>query len=176
METRISIPTRPERKFVHKDLVIDSWDKIKSLFENLLQREIKSVNNLEKWMLDRSELEAVLEEDMAWRYIKMNIDTTDKNLADKFHFWIKEISPNTAPYSHKLNLKLVNSPFLKELNQEKYRVYLRSVNKQIEIFREENIPLFTEMQAKQQEYGAISARMSIAVSYTHLTLPTKLEV
>ena len=170
METRISIPTRPERKFVHKDLVIDSWDKIKSLFENLLQREIKSVNNLEKWMLDRSELEAVLEEDMAWRYIKMNIDTTDKNLADKFHFWIKEISPNTAPYSHKLNLKLVNSPFLKELNQEKYRVYLRSVNKQIEIFREENIPLFTEMQAKQQEYGAISARMSIEFDGKKLTM------
>ena len=170
METRISIPTRPERKFVHKDLVIDSWDKIKSLFDNLLQREIKSVNNLEKWMLDRSELEAVLEEDMAWRYIKMNIDTTDKNLADKFHFWIKEISPNTAPYSHKLNLKLVNSPFLKELNQEKYRVYLRSVNKQIEIFREENIPLFTEMQAKQQEYGAISARMSIEFDGKKLTM------
>ena len=170
METRISIPTRPERKFVHKDLVIDSWDKIKSLFENLLQREIKSVNNLEKWMLDRSELEAVLEEDMAWRYIKMNIDTTDKNLADKFHFWIKEISPNAAPYSHKLNLKLVNSPFLKELNQEKYRVYLRSVNKQIEIFREENIPLFTEMQAKQQEYGAISARMSIEFDGKKLTM------
>jgi oligoendopeptidase F len=170
MATKISIPTRPKRKFVHKNLVIDSWGKIKSLFDDLVQRDINSVNNLEKWMLDRSELEAVLEEDMAWRYIKMNIDTTDKNLADKFHFWIKEISPNMAPYSHKLNLKLVKSPFLKELNQEKYRIYLRSINKQIEIFREENIPLFTEMQAKQQEYGAISAQMSIEVDGKKLTM------
>jgi oligoendopeptidase F len=170
MATKISIPTRPKRKFVHKNLVIDSWGKIKSLFDDLVQRDINSVNNLEKWMLDRSELEAVLEEDMAWRYIKMNIDTTDKKLADKFHFWIKEISPNMAPYSHKLNLKLVKSPFLKELNQEKYRIYLRSINKQIEIFREENIPLFTEMQAKQQEYGAISAQMSIEVDGKKLTM------
>ena len=29
---------------------------------------------------------------------------------------------------------------------------MRGVKKSIEIFREENIPLFTEMEAKQQEY------------------------
>ena len=170
MNNTISIPTRPIRKFVPEDLIIDSWDKIKSLFDNLVEREISSGKELEKWMLDRSELEAVLEEDMAWRYIKMNIDTTDKALGERFSFWIKEISPNTAPYSQKLNLKLVNCPYLKELDQEKYRIYLRSVKKQIEIFREENIPLFTIMEEKQQEYGAISAKMSIEVDGEKMTM------
>ena len=170
MQTTISIPTRPKRKFVSENLVIDSWKKIKSLFDNLVEREISSVTDLEKWMLDRSELEAVLEEDMAWRYIKMNIDTTDKKLGERFSFWIKEIAPKTAPYSHKLNLKLVESPFLKDLEREKYRIYLRSVNKKIEIFREENIPLFTTMEQKQQEYGAISAKMSIQVNGEKLTM------
>ena len=170
MNNTISIPTRPIRKFVPEDLIIDSWDKIKSLFDNLVEREISSGKELEKWMLDRSELEAVLEEDMAWRYIKMNIDTTDKELGERFSFWIKEISPNTAPYSQKLNLKLVNCPYLKELDQEKYRIYLRSVNKQIDIFREENIPLFTIMEEKQQEYGAISAKMSVEVDGEKLTM------
>ena len=80
MQTTIAIPTRPKRKFVSENLVIDSWKKIKSLFDDLVEREISSVTDLEKWMLNRSELEAVLEEDMAWRYIKMNIDTTDKEL------------------------------------------------------------------------------------------------
>jgi oligoendopeptidase F len=170
MQNTISIPTRPARKFVPEDLVIDSWDKIKSLFDNLVQREISSATELEQWMLDQSELSAVLEEDMAWRYIKMNIDTTDKKLGERFSFWIKEISPNTAPYSHKLNVKLVESPYLKELDQEKYRIYLRSVKKQIEIFREENIPLFTIMEEKQQEYGAISAKMSIEVDGEKMTM------
>ena len=170
MNNTISIPTRPIRKFVPEDLIIDSWDKIKSLFDNLVEREISSGKELEKWMLDRSELEAVLEEDMAWRYIKMNIDTTDKELGERFSFWIKEISPNTAPYSQKLNLKLVNCPYLKELDQEKYHIYLRSVNKQIDIFREDNIPLFTIMEEKQQEYGAISAKMSVDVDGEKLTM------
>ena len=170
MESTITIPTRPIRKFVPEDLVINSWDKIKSLFDNLVDREISNVLELEQWMLDQSELSAVLEEDMAWRYIKMNIDTTDKELGERFSFWIKEISPNTAPYSHKLNLKLVKSPYLKDLDQEKYRIYLRSVKKQIEIFREENIPLFTTMEEKQQEYGAISAKMSIEVDGEKMTM------
>ena len=163
-------PTRPIRKFVPEDLVINSWNKIKSLFDNLVDREISSALELEQLMLDQSELSAVLEEDMAWRYIKMNIDTTDKELGEQFSFWIKEISPNTAPYSHKLNLKLVNSPYLKDLDQEKYRIYLRSVKKQIEIFREDNIPLFTTMEEKQQEYGAISAKMSIEVDGKKMTM------
>tara|TARA_B110000196_G_scaffold190798_1_gene163492 strand:- start:1444 stop:3165 length:1722 start_codon:yes stop_codon:yes gene_type:complete len=170
MQTTIAIPIRQKRKFVSENLVIDSWGKIKSLFDNLVEREISNANELEKWMLDRSELEAVLEEDMAWRYIKMNIDTTDKKLGERFSFWIKEIAPKTAPYSHKLNLKLVESPFLKDLEREKYRIYLRSVNKKIEIFREENIPLFTTMEQKQQEYGAISAKMSIEVNGEKLTM------
>jgi oligoendopeptidase F len=170
MENMIAIPTRPIRKFVPEDLVINSWDKIKSLFDNLVNRPISTVLELEQWMVDQSELSAVLEEDMAWRYIKMNIDTTDKELGEQFSFWIKEISPNTAPYSHKLNLKLVNSPYLKDLDKEKYRIYLRSVKKQIEIFREENIPLFTTMEEKQQEYGAISAKMSIKVDGEKITM------
>ena len=170
MENKIAIPTRPIRKFVPEDLVINSWNKIKSLFDNLVNREISSSLELEQLMLDQSELSAVLEEDMAWRYIKMNIDTTDKELGEQFSFWIKEISPNTAPYCHKLNLKLVNSPYLKDLDQEKYRIYLRSVKKQIEIFREDNIPLFTTMEEKQQEYGAISAKMSIEVDGEKMTM------
>ncbi len=170
MGNTISIPTRPIRKFVPEDLVINSWNKIKSLFDNLDDREINSVLELEQWMLDQSELSAVLEEDMAWRYIKMNIDTNDQELGEQFSFWIKEISPKTAPYSHKLNLKLVSSPYLKDLEKEKYRIYLRSVKKQIEIFREDNIPLFTTMEEKQQEYGAISAKMSIEVDGKKMTM------
>ncbi len=170
MLKQISIPRPKIRKFVPEDLVIESWETIESLFENLIQRKIKSVSDLEKWMLDRSELEAVLEEDLGWRYIKMNINTTDKKLAERFHFWIKEISPNIAPYSHKLNLKLVNNSFLKDLDKEKYKIYLRSVNNQIQIFRKENIPLFTEMEAKQQEYGAISAKMNIDHNGEKLTM------
>ena len=95
MQTTIAIPTRPKRKFVSENLVIDSWGKIKSLFDNLVERKISNANELEKWMLDRSELEAVLEEDMAWRYIKMNIDT---DLQYAFTVGIRDYMKSKADY------------------------------------------------------------------------------
>ncbi len=166
----INIPTRPVRQFIAEDLVVDAWGKIESYFQDLLDRKIDSAQSLEKWMLDRSELEAVLEEEQAWRYINMNIDTRDEALGNAFAFWVKEISPNVAPYSHKLNVKLVESPFLNELDQEKYRIYLRGLKKAIEIFREENIPLFTEMETKQQEYGAMAAKMTVEIDGEKMTM------
>ena len=161
---------KPNRRYISDNLKIDSWDTIDSIFIELLNREINSVSDLEKWLLDNSELSAVLEEDMAWRYIKMNIDTTNVELQNDFNFWIKEISPNVAPYAQKLNLKLINSSYLDLLDNNKYRIYLRGVKNQIEIYREENIPLLVKLQEKQQLFGATSAKMTIEHNGETLTL------
>lgn len=166
----INIPTRPIRSFISNDLVIDSWSKLEIYFQHLLDASVNNVSELEQWMRNRSELESVMEEDMAWRYIKMNIDTSDKKLAQDFSFWIKEISPKVAPYSHQLNKKVYDSPFLKDLDTDKYFIYLRGLKKSIEIYREENIPLFVEMETKQQEYGAIAAKMSVEIDGESMTM------
>ena len=91
------LPTRAKRRFLPDDFDIDSWKKLEPFFDNLKNRIIGSVEDLENWILDRSELEAILEEDMAWRYIKMNIDTTDEQLSESFNFFVTEIEPCIAP-------------------------------------------------------------------------------
>ena len=52
----IKIPNKPIREFVSENLIIDSWEKIQPLFDDLIERKINNVNELEKWMSDRSEL------------------------------------------------------------------------------------------------------------------------
>lgn len=166
----INIPTRPLRTFVSNDLKVDSWSKLQQYFQDLLDATITNVSELENWLHNRSELESVMEEELAWRYIRMNIDTTDEKLAKDFSFWITEISPNVAPYSHQLNKKVYDSPFLKELDNQKYFIYLRKLKQEIKIYREENIPLFVEMETKQQEYGAIAAKMSVEIDGESMTM------
>ena len=58
------------RSFVDENLLIDSFESVEKYMNELLNREISSPEELKKWLKDKSELEAVLEEDMAWRYIK----------------------------------------------------------------------------------------------------------
>ena len=101
-------PKRPKRQFIDEDLNVKSWSQIERYFQTLLDTKHQSVDDLEQWMLHRSELEAVLEEEQAWRYIKMNIDTTDETLSKSFQFWITEIAPKVAPYTHQLNLKVAH--------------------------------------------------------------------
>ncbi|MFN5844851.1 MAG: M3 family oligoendopeptidase, partial [Flavobacteriia bacterium] len=89
---------KPTRSFVSEELVLDSFEVIKPYFENLLNREIIVSADFEKWLNDKSELEAILEEDAAWRYIKMTIDTRDEALTNSYTFFVTKIQPELAPY------------------------------------------------------------------------------
>ncbi|MDB5222626.1 MAG: oligoendopeptidase family, partial [Chitinophagaceae bacterium] len=159
-----------ERHFLPKDLVVDKWETIEPYFKELLERKIQSKKNLEKWLTDMSELEAVISEDSCWRQIKMTCDTTDKSLEEAFNFFCMQIQPMIQPYADALNKKLINSPVTKELEPEKYFTYLRSVKKSIELFREENIQLQSELAVMQQQYGVITGSMLIEVNGVEYTL------
>ena len=63
-----------------------------------------------------------------------------------------------------------NSPFINELDKDKYFTYLRSIRKSIELFREENIPIQSELAVLQQQYGMISGKMTIDVNGKEYTL------
>ncbi|MBI1288640.1 MAG: M3 family oligoendopeptidase [Flavobacteriales bacterium] len=170
MQKEAVIPTRPIRKYVPETFKVESWETLLPMFEELSDRALNSVEELEDWIHDLSELEAVLSEETAWRYIRMSIDTTNEEYAKAFDFMVSEIDPKTAPYSDKFNKKLIDSPFCKELDQEKYAIFLRSLKMQIKLFREESIPLFTTLQQLQQRYGTITGGMCIEHNGQQLTL------
>ena len=159
-----------ERKFVPKDLVVNNWESIEPYFKELLERKITSTQRLKMWLADMSELEAVINEDASWRQIKMTCDTTNKQLEESFNFFCMEIQPKIQPYADALNKKLINSPFINELEADKYFTYLRTVKKNIELFREENIPLQAELAVLQQQYGIITGKMMIEVNGQEYTL------
>lgn len=138
--------------------------------KNLLERNIDKKEDLEKWLKDQSELEALVNEDACWRQIKMTCDTENKSLEEAFTFFCMEIQPKIQPYSDALNRKLVDHPLIKELDAEKYFTYLRSIRKSIELFREENIPLQAELSVMQQQYGVISGKMTVTVNGEEYTL------
>lgn len=161
-----------EKKIHHylpQDLNID-WGNLSPIFDELLGRDIDSVAALEQWLQDKSELEAALEEDFAWRYIKMTCDTANEDLVKSFQYFATEIEPKMAPLNNDLNKKLIDSPFVKDLNQDEYFVYLRGVKKALALFREENIPLLTTIQVEQQKYQGITGAMSVTLNGQEYTL------
>jgi oligoendopeptidase F len=146
------------------------WETLEPFFKELCDRPINSIEELEKWLHDRSELEAAVEEDFAWRYIRMTCDTTSEELLQNFQYFATEIEPKIAPFSNELNKKLVASEWTDKLNHEKYFIYLRGVEKSLELFREENIAIQTEIQVEQQKYQSITGSMSVQIDDKEFTL------
>lgn len=160
------------RTYVASDFTCNDWEQVEHYLKELSSREWADKAAFEQWLKDKSEFEAVLEEDMAWRYIRMTIDTTDEEKSEAYRFFVTEIQPNLSPYEDRLNRKMMDSPWIDELSQqEAYAIYFRSVRTALELFREENIPLETEINTLSQEYGAISGRQTIEYEGKTLTMP-----
>lgn len=164
----LTINKKP-RTYIPKDLKME-WDNLSPILDELLKREINNVEELEKWLKDKSELEAALEEDFAWRYIKMSCDTANEGLVKDFQYFATEIEPKISPLANELNKKFSESPFIEELDQDKYFVYIRAIKKALELYREENIELFTQLQVTQQKYQGITGSMSVVINGQEYTL------
>lgn len=153
---------KPTRSFVEQGFDVTTWEDLQPYFESLLSRQINSKEELLQWLKDQSELEAVLEENAAWRYIRMTVDTRDKNLSDAYTYFISEIQPKIAPYEDKLNRKLIESIYIEELSKEEaYSLLFKRIQRSIELFREENIPILAKTTEEAQKYGALSAAQTI---------------
>jgi len=159
-----------QRHYVPQSFTVSSWALLKPFYDELLQRTLSSEKELEQWLIDISELSSVVSEDMAWRYIKMTCDTASEELRNSFNDFVTNIEPNISPIANDLNKKLIDCEFSKNLPKETYFVYIRAVEKSILLFREINIPIKTELQQKEQEFGAINGAQTITYAGEEMTL------
>jgi len=159
-----------QRNYVKSDFTVTTWDLLKPYFEELEKRTINSATELEKWLKDYSELSAVVSENMAWRYIKMTCDTANTELRDSFNDFVQNIEPHMAPIANDLNKKLMETSFKDSLTKTGYDIYLRGIKNSIDLFREENIPLNTQLQELEQQFGEINGAQSIEYNGEKITL------
>ncbi|MDP8238048.1 MAG: M3 family oligoendopeptidase [Candidatus Hatepunaea meridiana] len=165
VENRLNKLTRPSkeypRSFVPDDLDFSEWENLEPLYKNLLDRKLDSKEALEQWFLDSSELSAVVSEEGSRRHIANTCATNDDKLEKAHLHFVQNIVPKIEPFGNDLNLKLLDCPHLKELDQNRYEVYIRDCRNDIELFCEENIPIQVEIAKLSQEYNKIFGSMTV---------------
>jgi oligoendopeptidase F len=169
--TALEIPVRPKRHFVGEDFNVTTWEALKPYFDSLLDRQINSAIELKQWLKDRSELESILSENMGWRYIKMTCFTENEEYRNAYQYFVEHIQPQMAPVADKLNKKCFDNPHIDELSAlEGYDLLVRNLKKEIEIFEEKNIPLFTAIATDTQRYAQLSGAMTVQLDGNEVTL------
>ena len=161
---------KAKRTFLPTDFTIENWADLEPYYLKLLGEEPDSTEAFIDFLSRRNELEAVVSEAFAWRYIKMTSYSNEEKYREAYQYFIQEVSPHLSVYSDKLNRKMIANPYFKTLPADPYRTYVRQLEREIELFREENIPLQTEAQTIAQQYGAITGAMTIEHEGQELTM------
>jgi oligoendopeptidase F len=177
-ENRLAELTRPSREFPRRyaasHLMLNSWSDVAPYFDELAERPIQSASQFEDWLLDLSELSALISEEESRRYIAMTCATDDAEAEAAFTRFIEEISPRLKEARDRMNRLIAASPFAEDLQPVRYEVFLRSCRNAVELFREENVPLETELDKLSQKYQKIFGAMTVEWEGCEITIPQAL--
>ena len=146
------------------------WEDLQPIFDDLRNRSLLSAEDLQRWIRDKSKLDARLSEEFAWRYIRVTCDSKDEQAAQAFNQFVQEISPRVAALENELNIRLVNCPFFEQLDANTYGTYRRKIKNAVALFSTENVDLQKEVQLQSKEFGRILSQMTIGLDGQQLTL------
>lgn len=129
---------------------------------------------LEEFIQRFNELELILKDSLAEIYTAMTCNTADKSLEKKHAAFFENVISYFAPVSFTLKNRVLSSPALAswaEESPETRGLLLRWMKKDVDLFREENIPLSVEESALAVQYRSISGGMTVNFRGEEKTLP-----
>jgi oligoendopeptidase F len=157
--------------FVPASLDAARFESVEPYFKKLLERPVRTGPQLEKWLVDRSELSAECSEARANLYISMTCNTDDEGAQKAYGKYVEEVAPKLTPLFFELDKRLVELSKDIRLDAGRYSVLLRGSAADVELFRPENVPLETELAKLSQKYDQVAGAMSVNFDGGEKTLP-----
>ncbi len=164
-------PYRP-RRFVPETIDLTDTAALAPLFERLKANlnTAASVEQLEAWLVDYSEVSAALSQSSAITYIEMNCQTDDP-AREKAYMKVVEVDdPWLKPRQFELMQLLSSHPQFAKLPAY-YDVFRRSVETRGKLYREENVAREMEEAKLCQQYQKTSGAMTVQFDGKEQTLP-----
>jgi oligoendopeptidase F len=158
-----ALPAHKPRRFVPQGIDLGDWARIAPLFDQLEDRAqaCATAADLEQWLLDWGELSAAIDEESSKRYIAMTCHTDNAEAEKAYLHFVENVDPQLKPRQFKLAQTYVTHPLRGQLPKERYQVFDRDTQVNVEVFRAENIPLETEEARLSQQYQKLSGSLTV---------------
>jgi oligoendopeptidase F len=166
------LPVYRPRSFVPDKTDLGEWSQIAPLFDRLeaAAPQCQTSAAFERWLLDGSELSAALDEESSRRYIAMTCHTENDGAEKAFLHFVEHIEPQFKPRQFKLAQIYLAHPLRGELPKERYFVFDRATQLQVELYRPENVPLETEEAKISQQYQKLIGSLTVVFRSQEKTL------
>jgi len=133
-----------------------NWAQIEPYFQELEARPLTEANVID-WLTDWSKLNNLIGEVYQRLYVGTTVDTTDEATRDRFHTYLETVIQPVSIASQRLKEKLLASG----LEPKGFAISLRNMRTETELFREENVPLFTQESKLDNEFAEIIGAQTV---------------
>ncbi len=130
--------------------------ELEQSYKELLEKDINTPESLENFLEHWSELGAIIDEAGSLAYVNMTCNTKDEQADQNYKYVVEKIYPICQIYEDKVQEKFLSSPALGEIDQNYYGLFIKETKNQKELFRKENVELFTKDALLSQEYQKIT--------------------
>jgi oligoendopeptidase F len=144
-----------------------TWEEIAPWFEELERRPLADAAAIERWLADWSHLEALVMEAASRAMIRYTVDTRDPGAEADYRRFSTSILPLADERSVALQKRLVATGFTRPGLEHAIRRFRTS----IDIFREANVPLLSELEELGANYQKITGGMTAEWEGARLPLP-----
>ena len=167
-----SLPPHRLRRFVPKNINLADWGQLSPLFDLLETRAPKCTTaaELERWLVDWSELTAAVDEEFRKRHIAMTCHTDNPEAEKAYLDFLENIEPQLKPRQFRLEQLYVSHPARKELSPTRYEVFDRDTQVHVDLFRPENVALETEEAKLGQQYQKLVGSLTVSFRGAEKTL------
>jgi len=147
--------------FVPQDFDPSDFANIEPLGRELLERRIGSLDELRQWVRDLSALCATI-----WEYgSRTDIDnacfTEDDAKEQALLNWLRHVQPKLKPMMFELRKRYLKQPQRWDLTEPGFHMMELDWQAEVDLFREENVPLQTQDDELQKDYGKIMGAMLV---------------
>ncbi len=132
------------------------WSDIEPYYQQLAAQQLDETT-VEEWLASWSQLEALIEEASALAYFAYTCNTADSQLEEAQLRFGSEIEPKSLQARAGLQKRLV------ELGYERpgLKTAVERFRNQVELFRDANVPLFSDVAKLETEGAKVSGAMTV---------------
>lgn len=160
---------REHRNLLPKSFVLKDVENLEPYFKILVSR-VTNKGKILEWLKEISEIEAMLSEELAWRYINTTLETDNLEFQESYKDFLEKIQPEVAKTMDIVHRKLIDHPEFEDLKRNGYHTYARGIATEIELYRKENLPIQAEIGQLCQEYQSIMANLAVEVNGKEYTV------
>ena len=161
---------KPKRVYFNENLNISSWREVENVAEEMKAQRIGSPEELIRFIQKYGELENIVSEEAARRYIDMTRYADDEEKGKAFHTFYSSVVSRLKPYDFVIKKKIFEHPSFRELPEKEYGHLKKIFENDMALFREENIPLQVKEAELSTRYGSVNSKITAVFDGEEKTL------